>query len=120
MLDVRRKDVLLGHMISEELVLFKLKGFHEDYKLKGVHGDYWTLMNDRGYIEKMPEKMETLLNKNKWVSLRVSKIETKGVRLNSTKIFDVNNHNEGTQEDNQANDIGFEHPIMIVVSNYNE
>ena len=81
MLDVRRKDVLLGHMIGEERVLFKLKGSHGK--------DYWTLMNNRGYIELMPEEMEVLLNKPNWISLRVSEIKTKGIKADSGEIIDV-------------------------------
>ena len=79
MLDVRRKDVLMGHMISEERVLFKLKGSHGK--------DYWTLMNDRGYIVEMPKEMEKLLDKPDWISLRISKIKTKGIR--EKKIINV-------------------------------
>ena len=81
MLDVRRKDVLLGHMISEDRVLFKLRGSH------GV--DYWTLMNERGQIMKMPQEMEDLLNQPDWVSLRVQKITTKGILKGTNEIKDV-------------------------------
>lgn len=90
MLDVRRKDVLMGHMISEDRVLFKLKGSNQK--------DYWTLMNDRGFIMKMPPAMEDLLDKPDWMSLRISKMKTKGIRVNSGDIKDVEPHEVEVEE----------------------
>ena len=63
--DRRKRDVLLLDMLSETVILAKLK----NHDASGANRSYWTYMNINGFVEELPERLAQLLNEEDWTDL---------------------------------------------------
>ena len=63
--DTRRRDVLLLEMISERVLLIKLKNQDNN----GVDKSYWTFININGNAQELPARFAYLLNEEDWTQL---------------------------------------------------
>ena len=73
----RKRDVLQFELLSNDLILAKLRGQsgdpHESTLISQgsiEDNDYWTLMDTLGNIQSIPHKMKKILNNKNWTKIQ--------------------------------------------------